>query len=1001
MKRTLLSSAILGPVLALAALLVPGIAAAAGPIPASSACSAAGTTVTCDLWAKSGTLTLPSGSVPTSVPIWGYSDTASGPAKVPGPVLIVNAGDIVTLTLHNGLSRPTSIQFGGQAMVSDTTGAPAGGTQVYTFTAGAPGTYLYEAGLIPGAQYQAAMGLHGALVVRPAGGLLQVNGDAATTFVDESLVVLGEIDPTLNTSTQPWTYDLRKFAPKLFLVNGAPFSSSATPSIGTTGGNSLLLRYLNAGIQHHSVAALGLRQRVIQDDGSALPAQRTMVAETLAPGQTADVLVSVPVTAATSTKYPIYDAAMLLNNNNVNIGSVYGIGGMLALVDAAGVAPGTDTAGPVTSGVTLTPAGTDLYTLTATTDDTTTGATAIAAAQYRVDSGALQGMVASDGAFDETVEAVTLAGPIDTSTWSSGTHTVYVRGQDAAGNWGAFSSTAISLDKLGPTVSDLTLSPASPSGIALAGTASDVATGNSNIMEAEYFVGATGANGDGVAMAVNYQSPIASITATIPDGTTGVVSVHALDAAGNWGGYTTITIASDGAGPTTTGVSASPNPNNGALGINSSTPAVRVTASFDDASFGGSTIAAGEGFIDSLGTNGTGFPFAASDGVFNAVAENGTADIPLTTINLLSVGNHTIYVHGRDAAGNWGAAATTTLVIEKTPPAISSINRVDPSPTTAASVSFLVTFSEDVVGVTSGNFTVVSGGGLTGASITSVSGTGATRTVTVSTGPVEGTLGLNLTSATGIRDVAGNALPAGGLPFVGQVYSVAKTLYFSTFGNTNPPGVAGTADDADIYLWNGAAFSRVIDASAAPYSLPTGANVDGFDRVDATHFYASFNGNVAVPGVGTVADEDVVYYNAGTWSLYYDGSVNGLAGTDLDAINISGGTLYFSTDDTDIPPGVTGAGDDADIYSWDGSTYARVRDASALGWSTTNVDGLVWVDATHVYLSYSADTTVPGLGAVQDEDVVYLNGATWTVYVDGTAKGLTAGDLDVDAFDLP
>ena len=55
-------------------------------------------------------------------------------------------------------------------MVPDQTGVAAGGgTTSYTFTAGAPGTYLYEAGLIPGSQYQVAMGLYGALVVRPAG----------------------------------------------------------------------------------------------------------------------------------------------------------------------------------------------------------------------------------------------------------------------------------------------------------------------------------------------------------------------------------------------------------------------------------------------------------------------------------------------------------------------------------------------------------------------------------------------------------------------------------------------------------------------------------------------------------------------------------------------------------------------------------------------------------------------------------------------------------------
>jgi hypothetical protein len=38
---------------------------------------------------------------------------------------------------------------------------------------------------------------------------------------------------------------------------------------------------------------------------------------------------------------------------------------------------------------------------------------------------------------------------------------------------------------------------------------------------------------------------------------------------------------------------------------------------------------------------------------------------------------------------------------------------------------------------------------------------------------------------------------------------------------------------------------------------------------------------------------------------------------------------------------------------------------------------------------------------VQDEDVVYYNNGTWSVYFDGTGKGLTANAQDVDAFDLP
>jgi subtilisin family serine protease len=236
----------------------------------------------------------------------------------------------------------------------------------------------------------------------------------------------------------------------------------------------------------------------------------------------------------------------------------------------------------------------------------------------------------------------------------------------------------------------------------------------------------------------------------------------------------------------------------------------------------------------------------------------------------------------------------------------------------------------------------------------------------------------------------------------------ASTFYFSTSGNSNPPGVSGTADDADIYYHNGSTFSRVIDASGSGslLKLPSGANIDGFDRVDATHFYLSFKGSVTISGLGTVQDEDVVFYNTGTWSLFFDGSVNGLGGTDLDAINIVGGILYFSTDDTDLPPGAGGSGDDADIYVWNGgSSYTRVVDASGSGSlglpGNADVDGFVRVDATHFYLSFLDNVNVPVLGTVQDEDVVYYDNGTWSVYFDGTAPGLTSSNLDVDAFDLP
>ena len=106
------------------------------------------------------------------------------------------------------------------------------------------------------------------------------------------------------------------------------------------------------------------------------------------------------------------------------------------------------------------------------------------------------------------------------------------------------------------------------------------------------------------------------------------------------------------------GVSATPNPTNAVIGFNSTTPAVRVSASFTDTL---SNVSAAEGFIDTVGGDGTGFIFLPTDGSFNSPSETGYADVPLTTIVQLSEGEHTIYVHGKDAAGNWGATSSEIL----------------------------------------------------------------------------------------------------------------------------------------------------------------------------------------------------------------------------------------------------------------------------------------------------------------------------------------------------
>ncbi len=235
---------------------------------------------------------------------------------------------------------------------------------------------------------------------------------------------------------------------------------------------------------------------------------------------------------------------------------------------------------------------------------------------------------------------------------------------------------------------------------------------------------------------------------------------------------------------------------------------------------------------------------------------------------------------------------------------------------------------------------------------------------------------------------------------------------FSTAGNATVPGVGGTADDADVYRWNSTAYSRAVDVTLPAYGVPASANVDGLAVVDATHFYLSFADNTTLTPANkpalTVQDEDVVYWNGSAWSVYFDGTAHGLTSNALDvnAIDVRGGVLYFATFGAANPPGVTGTPDDADLYSWSGTAYARVFDASAHGIPVkARVDGAVRVDATHYYLSFSADTSLLGFGSVQDEDIVAieLTGSRyrWSTWFNGTAHGLTTAALNIDAFSLP
>ena len=806
--------------------------ASAASLPTSPCVSAAGV-ASCELWATTGAATL---FGTTTVNPWGYSTTSTpGSATLPGPVLTVTQGDTVTVILHNGLSENTALFFQGQSMIPDTTGVAAGGTATYTFLASRPGTFLYEAGLIPGKQHQAAMGMYGALVVKPADGTAY--GSATTAYDEETLLVLSEFDTAL--AAAPTTFDMRNYAPKYFLINGKAYASPFTGDISVTPGNKVLLRYVNAGLQSHAMSTLGISQKAIAVDGHALSHPHSMVAETIATGQTLDALVTIPATTALDTRFAIYDANLMLRNNNAS-----NMGGMLTFLKSGSTGVGgggPDTTGPSVTAIALSPNptnGTSAVTVSASFSDVASGNSPIAAAEFYIDSTSGTPTTMS-GTFGSPTASVT--GTISISSLASlpsGNHTVYVRGQNSLGNWGSFVSVVLNLDKTGPATSGLTLSPNPSSGavsVALTATGNDTASGNNNVTAAEYWVDA----GAHTAMTPSGSaSPTRNFTATIPAGLsmgTHVVSVRSQDVLGNWGAVATINLQiADLVGPATSGVTAAPNPNNGSKPLSTSVQAVRVTANFSDVATGNSNIAAAEGFIDTVGTTGTGFVFIATDGTFNSPAESGYSDIPLAVVGTLTVGNHTIYVHAKDAAGNWGATSTTILVIDKTRPTVLSINRVTATPTNLASVQFLVTFSESVTGGANSNFSLTTQG-VSGASITSVTGSGNTRTVTVNTGTNSGgnthTIRLNMANGTGITDLAGNTL-SGTFPINGQTYTIDKTApTVSSINRANAnPTTAATVNFTVTFSESvtGGATSNFALTTTGTYSVaPTIVSISG------------------------------------------------------------------------------------------------------------------------------------------------------------------------------
>jgi plastocyanin len=239
-----------------------------------------------NLTASSASITTPDGD---SVLMWGYG-VNGGAMQYPGPTLIVNQGDQVTVTLSNTLANPVSIVFPGQENVQATgvndgllTKESTGPADIvsYTFTANNPGTYMYHSGTNQDLQIE--MGLVGALIVRPttAG---QAYNHPDTAYDYEYLFLLTEMDPSIHHKVAAGLpVDNTEYHPVLWFINGRNGPDTMTdanvawlpnqpynslPRVHP--GDKALMRVIGAGRDLHPFHTHGNHFRLIARDGRML-----------------------------------------------------------------------------------------------------------------------------------------------------------------------------------------------------------------------------------------------------------------------------------------------------------------------------------------------------------------------------------------------------------------------------------------------------------------------------------------------------------------------------------------------------------------------------------------------------------------------------------------------------------------------------------------------------------------------------------------------------------
>jgi len=376
---------------------------------------------------------------------------------------------------------------------------------------------------------------------------------------------------------------------------------------------------------------------------------------------------------------------------------------------------------------------------------------------------------------------------VTTTTWTvsneGANKPVYLRLRDINDQITTVVTGTVNVDLTKPTSTMTALPATSPANISLSWSGSDALSGLSTY-DVQVRTGIAGAWTDVLSNTTN-----TSTNYIIANGITYYFRTRASDVAGNvedWPpDYDTFTIVDTDAPTVVSSVRANPNPTKAA--------SVHFTVTFSEAVTGVDTADFSLTAASLTGTSVTGV--SGSGMTYTVTVNTGSGS---GTLQLNVIDNDTILDSGSNPLGGTGAGngsfnSGQFYTLDRTSPTVLSSIRVNPNPTTATTVYFIVTFSEPVTGVDTTDFNLTTTG-ISFASVVSVSGSGTTYTITVNTGSGFGTLRLDVTDNDSIWDMVHTPLGGVGLAngnfTSGETYTIGVTpLVVSISGNTWESGV--------------------------------------------------------------------------------------------------------------------------------------------------------------------------------------------------------------------